>query len=115
MKALRFIVLLLASSIYLLASTAPVHAAAVKPFAPFSEEGNPDGEYFFDIFGLYRFIRPRSLEIYENANRSRNYEHVEVCPGPDADRRDPYCNNQNDDCDGGDVDICYAEAGPGGP
>jgi hypothetical protein len=87
-----------------------IHAASVEPFAPFSIEGNPPEDYFFEFFKLFRYFRPRALEIYENMDRSRTYVDLQICPGKDADKRDKYCNNDPTDpegsCDGGDVDIC---------
>ncbi len=90
-------------------------AVSVKPFAPFSEEGNPPEEYFFDeIFPLFQYIPPASLQIYENENRSRVYEDVMVCPGAGSDRRDYDCDNaktETSGCDGGEVDLCFENGG----
>lgn len=96
---------------YVLCTASPVRAASVDPFPPFSVEGNPPEDYFFqEIFPLFRYIRPPALEIYENKDRSRTYDDVEVCGG--GDHRDPDCSvdaetgQEIDGCDGGDVDIC---------
>lgn len=81
------------------------HAASfVPPQPPFSEEGNPDGEYFFgSMFTLLTYIRAPALEVYENMERTRSYENLWVYPP--GDRRDYYCDDQGDDCEGGDVDL----------
>ena len=88
------------------------HATWVPPQPPFSVEGNPPEDYFYgDVFALFRYIRPPALEIYENRERVRNYEDLEVCGGdggPDNpyDHRDYQCDNIGDGCDGGDVELC---------
>jgi hypothetical protein len=87
--------------------TTNVHASSVKPQPPFSEEGNPEEDYYFStLFPLFGYIRAPALEIYENQERTRNYMDIEVCGGAEHDRRDYYCNDQGDKCDGGDVDMC---------
>lgn len=86
----------------------PVQATRVEPFPPFSIEGNPPYDYFFELFTLFRYFRPRALEIYENMDRSRTYVDLKICPGAGSDRRDYECNNQGDECDGGEVDLCHA-------
>lgn len=108
MKFVRYLTILLTTFYFLLSTPLPTSATSVKPFPPFSQEGNPPEDYYFsEIFPLFRFVRPRNLEIYENRDYDRNYQNLEVCPGASHDRRDYYCNNQGDGCDGGDVDICY--------
>lgn len=113
MKALRLIVLFLLSSIYLLTSAPIAHASWVPPQPPFSLEGNPPEDYFYgDMFSLLKYIRPPALEIYENDERSRNYEDLEVCGGEGGkenpyDHRDYLCDNVGDTCDGGDVELCH--------
>ena len=113
MKVLRFIVLLLVSISYFLISVPSVHASWVPPQPPFSLEGNPPEDYFYgDIFSLFKYIRPPALEIYENDERSRNYEDLEVCGGEGGkenpyDHRDYLCDNVGDTCDGGDVELCH--------
>jgi hypothetical protein len=110
MKLLRFIFCSLVILTTLLSSVPKISAAAVEPFPPFSIEGNPPYDYFFGIFTLFRYFRPRALEIYENLDRSRTYVDLQKCPGKQSDRRDDYCNNDPTDpegsCDGGEVDIC---------
>lgn len=106
-KFFIFLVLFLAP-VFAFLSASPVHAASVDPFPPFSVEGNPPEDYFFEIFKLFRYFRPRALEIYENMDRSRTYVDLQICPGPGSDHRDQECNNQGDTCDGGEVDLCYA-------
>jgi hypothetical protein len=91
---------------------ASVHAIAVDPFPPFSEEGNPPTDYMFGpIFELLRYIPATALEIYENEDRSRQYEDFIICPGAGSDRRDYYCDSEGDGCDGGPVDICHNDPG----
>lgn len=103
---------------YYVLSTAPLSHAeqteATEPFAPFSVEGNPDKEYHFEsFFGLYKYIRPPFLKIYENRTRSREYNNYMLCEG--GDRRDYKCAVDNetgelvDTCDGGEVDICVRD------
>jgi len=103
-------------------------AESTEPFAPFSVEGNPDEEYHFEVFfPLYKYIRPPFLKIYENRDRSREYDPYMLCDGGDG--RDYVCAVDNesgeevDGCDGGPVDICNrntgefvytAESGPNG-
>jgi hypothetical protein len=110
MKLLRFIVCLLVILTTSFITVPKIFAASVEPFPPFSIEGNPPEDYFFEFFTLFRYIRPRALEIYENLDRSRTYVDLQVCPGKQADRRDKYCNNDPSDpegsCDGGEVDLC---------
>ena len=83
-------------------------AQAIEPFPPFSVEGNPPEEYYFDqIFPLFTFVRPSYFQVFENEDYSRNYQGYEICPGKNSDHRDDYCNSEDDDCEGGDVDICF--------
>jgi len=98
---------------YVLCTVPIVHAASwVPPQPPFSEEGNPPSDAFFgDIFDLYKYIRPKNLQVYENAERSRKYEHLWVCGGEGGrdnpyDHRDYECTYQDRSCDGGDVELC---------
>jgi|GEM_PF-1048832 len=83
-------------------------AQAAKPFPPFSEEGNPTEDYYYGvIFPLFTYIRPAYFQVFENLERSRDYEDLDKCAGAGHDRRDNYCNSQGDECDGGEVDVCY--------
>lgn len=91
-------------------------ALAVEPFAPFSVEGNPSEAYLLDeIFPLFRYISPPLLKVYENRDRSRKYEPLEICrPVAQNDFRDYYCDNGSTEasrCDGGDVNVCYQNGG----
>ena len=89
-------------------TSSPVFAVSTPPFAPFSIEGNPPEDYYFGpIFNLFRYIKPSALQIFESIDRSRVYEELDVCNTAGADRRDYYCNNQEDGCDGGEIDMCY--------
>ena len=117
MKIIKFLFLVL-STFYLVLSTSPTVFAddteATVPFAPFSVEGNPDKDYHFEsFFGLYKYIRPPFLKIYENRMRSREYDPYMLCEG--GDRRDYKCAVDNetgelvDTCDGGEVDICIRD------
>ncbi|MBP9702200.1 hypothetical protein KBD69_00790 [Candidatus Woesebacteria bacterium] len=97
-------------------SIAPARAESTEPFAPFSVEGNPDEEYHFEIFfPLYKYIRAPFLKIYENRDRSREYENLMLCPG--GDERDYVCavDNQTeelvDGCEGGTVGLCNRDSG----
>lgn len=111
MKKLFISLIFLFSFFFSFFSPSHTLAVAVEPFPPFSVEGNPDDDYYFGaIFPLFRYFRPRALEIYENLDRSRTYVDLEICPGAGADRRDYECNNQGDGCDGGEVDLCHASA-----
>lgn len=105
MKLLRSISVVAASLFafcFLLSTT----AIAVDPFPPFSTEGNPDEKYLMtEIFPLFRYIKPPSLKVFENRDRSRDYQDLEVCAN--GDRRDYDCDNVDDGCDGGDVDVCF--------
>lgn len=92
------------------------HAESTDPFPPFSIEGNPDEDYHFNsFFPLLKYIRPRALKIFENRDRSREYEPLEICSG--GDQRDLVCEVDNqtgeeiDGCDGGPVDICNRHSG----
>lgn len=96
----------------------PPLARAVEPFAPFSKDGNPDEKYIMEkFFPLFRYIRPAALKVYENRDRSRNYQDLEVCA--DGDRRDKICSVDLatgkivDECEGGEVDVCF-KGGKGG-
>lgn len=91
----------------------PHPVSAVEPFPPFSVEGNPDEAYLLDeIFPLFRYISPPLLKVYENRDRSRNYEPLEVCsPVAQNDFRDYECNNQGDACTGGDINVCFRNGG----
>lgn len=111
MKLLRLLIVVILSFSAFFNSVQSAQAVAVAPFPPFSQEGNPPEDYFFELFKLFRYIRPRALEIYENADRSRTYVDLQICPGKEADRRDYYCNNQGDGCDGGEVDLCHNDPG----
>jgi len=83
-------------------------ALAEDPFPPFSVEGNPETEYYFEtLFPFFAYIKPGFFQVYENRDRSREYENLEICPGKDRDHRDYYCNDAGDGCDGGDVEICH--------
>lgn len=107
MKFFRAVILLLTFLFAFSVTPLPIKATSVDPIPPFSLEGNPDEQYFFDdIFPLFRFVSPRSLEIYENRDLDRTYENLEICPGQGHDRRDKFCNNRGDGCEG-EVDICY--------
>ncbi|MCE7897732.1 MAG: hypothetical protein DPW11_02440 [bacterium] len=129
MRVVKIISVLLSTFYFLLSIPLPVRAddtEATEPFAPFSVEGNPDKEYHFEqFFPLYKYIRPPFLKIYENRDRSREYNNYMLCDG--GDRRDYVCavDNQSgeevDPCEGGEVDICIrdtddvvytAESGP---
>lgn len=102
MKKLLFLL-----SLFFVFSNSQVIASSVSPQPPFSKEGNPDEAYQFDaIFSLFGYIRAPALEIYENRDRTRNYMDIEKCQGEQYDRRDKYCDNQGDTCDGGEVDLC---------
>ena len=91
-------------------TSSPVYAVSTPPFAPFSVEGNPPEDYYFGpIFNLFRYIKPSALQIFEAMERSRTYDELDVCPGAGADRRDYYCNNQGDSCDGGEIDMCHVD------
>lgn len=114
MKITKFLLLIL-SIFYLVSLNTPRVIAdeteATDPFAPFSVEGNPDKEYHFEsFFPLYKFIRPPFLKIYENRDRSREYDNYMLCET--GDNRDYVCavDNQTgeevDGCEGGPVDIC---------
>jgi len=84
----------------------------VEPQPPFSVEGNPPEGYFYGaFFDLLKYIRPPALEVYENRDRTRNYEDLEVCGGKGGrenphDFRDYECTYDDQTCDGGDVDLC---------
>lgn len=109
MKILRlFVFILLTLHFTLHTFVPPALAEAVKPFPPFSEEGNPPEAYVFDeFFPLFIFVPPANLQIYENENRSRSYEDVIMCKGAGGDRRDYDCDNAGDGCDGREVDLCH--------
>lgn len=128
MRVLKIFFVLLSTFYFLLSSPISIHAESTEPFAPFSVEGNPDEEYHFEsFFPLFKFVRPPFLKIYENRDRSREYNNWMLCNG--GDRRDYVCavDNQTgelvDTCDGGEVDLCIrntsdvvstAESGPNG-
>jgi hypothetical protein len=111
-KFLQYIFVVLSTTYYLQSTISPAHASWVPPQPPFSVEGNPSEDaYYGDIFALFRYIRPPALEIYENQERTRNYEDLEVCTGEGGpnnpyDGRDYLCDNVGDTCDGGDVGLC---------
>jgi len=86
-----------------------IQAIWTSPFPPFSVEGNPDEDYFFGIFQLFKYVNPPDLEIYENREVARNYEALEVCSG--GDHRDMECDDAGDGCDGGDVELCHRGGG----
>lgn len=118
MQILKTISLVLCTIYYVL-TTAPLpvladNTEATEPFAPFSVEGNPDKEYHFEqFFPLFKYVRPPFLKIYENRDRSREYDNYMLCDG--GDRRDYVCavDNQSgeevDPCEGGEVDICVRD------
>ncbi|MBP9670686.1 hypothetical protein KBD75_04780, partial [Candidatus Woesebacteria bacterium] len=110
----KFLLFLVVTLSLCLNVTHEVNASSVTPFPPFSEEGNPEEGYYFGvIFPLFRYFRPRTLEIYENLDRSRSYVDLMICPGPESDRRDQYCDNAGtpeSSCDGGEVDLCHNSA-----
>ncbi len=93
--------------------TPPVNAESSAPFAPFSVEGNPDEEYHFEsFFPLFKYIRPPFLKIYENRDRSREYNNWMICE--EGDGRDYTCAVDNQT--GEEVDHCMgSEAPEGGP
>lgn len=93
-----------------------VLAESTEPFAPFSVEGNPDEDYHFEeFFPLFKYVRPPFLKIYENRDRSREYEPYMLCSG--GDHRDYTCaidattGEEIDGCEGGPVDICNRNSG----
>jgi len=95
--------------------------SAVEPFPPFSVEGNPTRDEYFDLFDLFRLIKAPFFKVYENRDRSRGYEPLMICQGEGGDRRDYVCARDNqsgelvDGCDGGEVDLCFRKFvdGPG--
>ena len=109
MKILRIFSFLAIFLVYFVVT--PTHSkvsAANERFAPFSTEGNPeDGYYFGSLWPLFHFIEAPTLKIYENRDLSRNYENLQMCGFSGADRRDYECDNADNGCDGGDVDICH--------
>lgn len=116
MKRLLLLATLLLSPLFSLLSPSIVHADSTPPFAPFTVSGNPDEEYVFEfIFPLLKYIKPRYLKIFENRDRSREYNNYMLCPG--GDERDYVCavDNQTGDevdgCDGGTVAICNRDSG----
>ncbi len=128
MKRLLLLFIIFFSSLFALLSPTLAQAESIEPFAPFSVEGNPDEEYHFEVFfPLFKYIRPAALKIFENRDRSRDYDPYMICDG--GDQRDYVCavDNQTgeevDGCDGGIVAICNrnsgeyvkdAESGPNG-
>lgn len=107
----KSIVLICATFLAFLTRPSVILAAYTPPFPPFSVEGNPEQDYYFnDIFPLFRYIRFPALKIYENRDRSRKYEPYEICAT--GDDRDYVCAVDSetgievDGCDGGPVDIC---------
>lgn len=116
MKILRAIFVVL-STFCLVNLTAPIALAeSTEPFAPFSVEGNPDEDYHFEeLFPLFKYVRPPFLKIYENRDRSREYEPYMLCSG--GDHRDYTCaidaetGEEIDGCEGGPVDICNRNSG----
>lgn len=90
-----------------------VRAESSAPFAPFSVEGNPDEEYHFEsFFPLFKYVRPPFLKIYENRDRSREYNNWMICE--EGDGRDYTCAVDNQT--GEEVDHCMgSEAPEGGP
>lgn len=128
MKRILLLFLLFLAPLSAFLSPPPTRADSTPPFAPFTVEGNPDEEYTFEeIFPLFKYVKPRYLKIFENRDRSRDYDPYMLCPGGDA--RDYVCavDNQSgeevDGCDGGIVAICNrnsgeyvkdAESGPNG-
>lgn len=70
MKALRIIALILITSIYLLTSYVPKVHAITPPL---------DDPFYEDLFGLFAFIPPPKFKVYENMDRLRRYEDLEVC------------------------------------
>lgn len=123
MKIFKVFLVLLCSTLYTLSHVPPALAEGnwIPPQPPFSVEGNPPRDYFFGpIFELNKFIRPQNLQIYENRDRSRQYENLWVC-GKERDYRDYDCTYQDRSCDGGDVELCvfgsgeFARMGHSGP
>lgn len=112
------IFLFLTSSFYHLTSVQQV--LAVEPFPPFSIEGNPTRDEYFDLFDLFRLVKAPFFKVYENRDRSREYEPMMICTKEGSDRRDYYCERDNqsgelvDTCDGGEVDICYRKVAVAG-
>lgn len=116
MKRLLLLLVLLFSPLSALLSPPNAYADSTPPFAPFTVDGNPDEDYVFeDIFPLFKYVKPRYLKIFENRDRSREYEPYMLCPG--GDERDYVCavDNQSgeevDGCDGGPVAICHRNSG----
>lgn len=108
-KLMRFfVVFLLSLSCFLF----PPHSLAIDPFPPYSVEGNPTREEYFDIFDLFRFIRAPFFKVFENRDITRDYVPLMICEYSGADRRDQVCSVDNqtggivDTCDGGEVDLC---------
>lgn len=109
MKTLRLLPFLAIFFAYFIVTPllAPVFADNER-FAPFSSEGNPeDGYYFGSLWPLFHFIVAPSFKVYENRDLSRNYENLQMCSFANADRRDYECDNADNGCDGGDVDVCH--------